>query len=345
MKKFVNKFLIFVSPFIIFILFIILIDAYKVFGSYDNYYDDSFIELNREMVTTRTYYNYREEEKFNSFIFGSSRSQAFKTGEWVNHLDTDAKPFHFDAHGEGIYGIAKKIQYIDSQGDSINNALIIVDRTILSVTENRIKSHLYISPPSLTNQSTFQYYFAFVKGQINYKFLLAYVDFSFFKKNRDYMDDIILNEEYPNTMNIRNCDIWYGNDQAIKNDSVGYYKRLFKEDVFYDRPITDYEECHATALEIIHLNSIKKILDEHATKYKIIISPNYDQIPLEEEQIELLNEIFGKKNVYNFSGKNMFTDPISNFYEDSHYRPVVANEILKEIYSKTDHPSIIRAVN
>jgi len=40
----------------------------------------------------------------------------------------------------------------------------------------------------------------------------------------------------------------------------------------------------------------------------------------------------GKKNVYDFSGKNKLTTPIGNYYETSHYRPHVANKIMELIY-------------
>jgi len=335
MKKFVNKFLIFVSPFIIFIIFLLLIDVYKVFGSYDNYYDNSFIELNREMVTTRTYSNYRKKEKFNSFIFGSSRSQAFKCEEWIKYLDKNTRPFHFDAHGEGIYGIAKKVEYIDKLGDSIGNALLILDRTILNTTVNRNKKHLSISPYELSGESKFKYYFTFLKAQINYNFLIAYIDYSIFKTHRDYMDGIINKKKYQNKINIENCDIWYGNDQDIKIDSIGYYKTLIDKGVFYNRPVEKKWKCEITDLEISQLKLIKEIFNSHNTNYKIVISPVYDQIPMEKEQLDLLINIFDEENIFNFSGKNDFSESITNFYEDSHYRPVVANEILKAIYSKT----------
>lgn len=146
------------------------------------------------------------------------------------------------------------------------------------------------------------------------------------------MDGIILNEKYPNSTNIVNCDIWYGHDQDIKIDSLGYYNRLLNKGIFYDRSKINYSKCHISELEILQLNSIKKIFSRNNTNYKIIISPNYDQIPLEKEQIELLGEIFGKRNVYNFSGKNRLTEEIGNYYEASHFRPNVANEIFENIY-------------
>jgi len=79
---------------------------------------------------------------------------------------------------------------------------------------------------------------------------------------------------------------------------------------------------------------IKNIFEKHNTKYQIIISPVYDQVPLEKQQIEQLELIFGEKHIYNFSGKNQFTESIHNFYETSHYRPHVANEILRIVYQE-----------
>ena len=69
---------------------------------------------------------------------------------------------------------------------------------------------------------------------------------------------------------------------------------------------------------------------------KIIISPVYDQIPIEEEQIELLEQIFGEENIYNFSEKNKFTESIYNFYEASDCRPHVANKIMDIIYNENE---------
>ena len=89
-----------------------------------------------------------------------------------------------------------------------------------------------------------------------------------------------------------------------------------------------------TAEEKKQLLAIKKIFEKHNTRYKVVISPIYNQVPMEKEQIELLEQIFGKEYIYNFSGKNQFTEPLHNFYETSHYRPHVANEIMKKIYQK-----------
>jgi len=57
---------------------------------------------------------------------------------------------------------------------------------------------------------------------------------------------------------------------------------------------------------------------------------------MEAAQVELLEQIFGRENLFNFSGKNKLTESISNFYESSHYRPHVANEIMSIVYQEKD---------
>jgi hypothetical protein len=53
---------------------------------------------------------------------------------------------------------------------------------------------------------------------------------------------------------------------------------------------------------------------------------------MDSKLFNLLILKFGSSNVYNFSGKNEFTTDLSNYYESSHYRPLLADKILKEIY-------------
>lgn len=331
MKKFIKNLSYFLSPFLMVLVIVIYLDVFKIFGFQEDYYENNFIELPRGLICTKTYQHYSDSLHFNSFIFGSSRSNAYKLVKWSKYLKKDTSPFHFDGNGEGIYDINSKVKYIDEQGDSIKNALIILDRTVLKNTEIR-KGHLYIPHPTLSKESYSEFYLTFLKAMIDPKFNLAYADYHIFKKYRNYMEGLINPFKFPDSATTVNCDLWYGFYKHIKVDSIGYYNNLIKKGVFYERPIERDWECKVTNLEINQLNEIKDIFVRHKTKYKIIISPVYDQIPMEQEQLNLLNKIFGQENIYNFSGKNKFTEPISNFYEDNHYRPHVADEIMEIVY-------------
>ncbi len=76
-----------------------------------------------------------------------------------------------------------------------------------------------------------------------------------------------------------------------------------------------------------------KILKENNTKYKIIISPLYNQIPLSNGRKEILFNIFKEENIYDFSGENCYTKFIYNYYETSHYRKFIGDKILDKVYN------------
>ncbi|KAA6318040.1 hypothetical protein EZS27_031899 [termite gut metagenome] len=46
--------------------------------------------------------------------------------------------------------------------------------------------------------------------------------------------------------------------------------------------------------------------------------------------LEYLENVFGEDNVFDFLGINTFTQDYTNYYDDSHYRPHVAREIMKK---------------
>jgi len=332
MNKFIYNIILFFIPIILLVVAFIQLDPFKVLNEYESYYEDNLVALNREFVCLKTYNKYREQEKFNSFIFGSSRSQAYKCEQWKKYLAPADNQFHFDAGGEGVYGVRNKVKYIDSIGDKIENALIIVDREFLVRTKNR-SGHIFISPPEFTKTSKTAYYMVFINASLNLRFMIAYLDYKMFGSYRPYMADLIIKPNYKARANDVNCDFWYNRDEHIQKDSLGYYKQLIDQGVFYDRASNKKRDmCDVTELERKQLKEIKEVFSHHNTNYKIIISPLYDQIPLEKDQVELLEEIFGAQNVYNFSGKNDLTEPIINYYEASHYKPFVANMILSKIY-------------
>lgn len=330
MKKLITKLLLFLSPIAIIVFSLAYFDFFQVFG-FPEYHLDQRTAVNRGMMTTKTYLHFREDEKYDSFLFGSSRSHAFKCKNWQTHLPKGSKPLHFDASAEGVWGILKKMEFIDEKGDLIKNALVILDRHGLNETRPR-DGVLFITMPEVSKGSYAKYYSEFLKASLYPKFLLAYFDYSIFKKHRKYMGHFINNRKYEFIMDRKNADIWYGYDREIEEDSLGYYNALIEQDVFYKRPKPNNRQLLVTDLEIEQLKSMKKIFNKHKTDYRIVLSPIYDQTPVEQDQIDLLNEIFGKDKVFNFSGKNEFTDPIHNYYETSHFRPHVADEIMNIIY-------------
>ena len=79
------------------------------------------------------------------------------------------------------------------------------------------------------------------------------------------------------------------------------------------------------------LKEIKKIFEKHNTKYKVIISPLYNQTKLSIQDLATLKSIF-QNDLYDYSGVNSFTQNIHNYYEKDHFRTLVGDSIFSIIY-------------
>ena len=117
--------------------------------------------------------------------------------------------------------------------------------------------------------------------------------------------------------------------EISQNPSEYYLKR---KDLFYERKGEQIDAVQRIDdKQFFMLKEVKRILDKNKTNYKVIISPLYDQVKFSPNDIGILKTLFSD-NLYDFSGKNEFTESIINYYETSHFRPVVADSILHLVY-------------
>jgi hypothetical protein len=331
MKKFIKHISLFFTIALMMLLLFVGFDFFKIFKSYDDVYTDSFVGLNRGVITYKLYEKNKVKTPYNAFILGNSRSQAFKCTDWAAHLPNGTHPFHFDANTESIYGIATKLEYLHDSGAPIDHALLVIDRLLLEKTSNN-SNHLFIGHPAVTKQSYIDFYSSFLRASLNPQFIIAYLDFKWTKTYKSYMSNLILKSKYPYSMNTKTGDLYYGYDQEIKEDSLAYYNDKIEQGIFYKRPIGELKPMEINDLQKQYLKTIAEIFQAANTNYKIVISPKYDQIPLDKGQMALLKSYFGQENIYDFSGINSYSTPIGNFYETSHFRPHVAKSIMEEIY-------------
>jgi hypothetical protein len=258
---------------------------------------------------------------------------AYKVNSWKKYLPESAKPFVFDASSESIKGIYYKIEYINSLHCRIDNALVILDRGGSFGSTTNFKDHLYIRHPTTSGQSEFSFQLTFLKAYFNPEFLFDFYDYVITKKYKPFMKGYIENKKItmdPITNQLTHVDM----ENEIKNDPQDYYAN--KKKVFYDRKADQVDPMQRiTPSERDMLISIKNIFINDKTKYKIVISPLFEQIKFNPKDLSILKNIFGDE-VYDFSGKNYFTDSKFNYFEQSHYRPVVGDSILHLIYKAKD---------
>jgi hypothetical protein len=85
------------------------------------------------------------------------------------------------------------------------------------------------------------------------------------------------------------------------------------------------------------LTDLARMLRSQGARVRVIISPVYDEMRVADSDRGALERAFGKENVCDFSGVNEWTENARNYYEESHYRPHVARDLMKIAYA--EHPS------
>jgi len=337
MKTFVRQFVRFVLiifvPISILLILYLYFDPFKVVYNYEDYSMDgkyNYVTANSDFVATQIYLKNYKTQNYNSYIFGNSRTLAFNPKEWAKYISNSSKIFVFNANEETLFGILGKLKFIEKKGADINNALVLLDARTLREVENST-GHLFIKHPAISGESWIDFHASFFNAFLSHFFFIKYIDYTFLKKYRLYMTGAIDIRKIP-IDKITNEPTFLFFEEDLK-DSLMFYKK--NASIFYNRPEKEVEgDLVIDAKSFAMLEKIKKSFERNKTDYKIIINPLYDQVKLNKKDIEKLKNIFGAKNIYDFSGKNSYTNNIGYYYETSHFRPTLGALLLYEIYKK-----------
>lgn len=333
MKKFILKILFFSLPFwLLFILYFIL-DPFKVIYSYESYFDtqvNGTVFLNTDYIATTNFENKYNRYHYTSFIFGNSRAWFYRVSDWQKMIG-DEPAYHFDAAGETIYALHKKVMYLDKKDVELKNALLILDPDILSEVEPK-SGHLGVISPQLVDyRNWIDFHIASITGFMNIQFLYAYLDFKLTGKLKPYMQRNHLIESRPFRYNPVTNEISFNFYEKMIRENQYYTEKKRKE--FYERASTEeYLPPRIEEPQEKMLREIAHVFEKHNTNVKVIISPLYDQKHMAKEDVLQLATIFGSSVVFDFSGKNSITENYINYYETSHYRPVVAGKLIQRVY-------------
>jgi len=254
---------------------------------------------------------------------------------WEKHLGDGARAYSFDSFSEHLYGIYVKVKLLDSLNVKIDNALLCIDTEYYFFYPERVKAEdvaitgwhhpIFSDNPEIENLKFQKNYFHFY---LNSDFLASYYLNKFFGVDNEYternlnMTDVTID---PGTNWISRPDL----EKKIKENNYDYSNPK------YFPPQVDTTFVYPPAIgekAVGMLKYIRQVFDKNDTDYKVIINPLYDQRKFYAKDLDILENIFGKENVYDFSGKNYFTRSKSNYYESSHFRPLVGDSILNYIY-------------
>ena len=303
-------------------------DPFRVVKKYDLWYENNPVPPNRDYVSTELYLSQKDIYNYDSFVFGSSRTISFYASSWKSYLEKSAVPFKFDAAGEGLYGIYTKLKFLDSQKIKIKNVLILFCRDGISITEN-FSGHLIIKHPKVSGEGWIKFHYSFLKSYFNLKFLVGYYYHLITGKQNSLTNGIIQMNKISLDRKTNQIKVDYL-DSLLRKDSAKYY--IDRKQIFYDKSGESFKKDHMIEKkQLIMLREIRDILKKNKINYKIILSPLYDEIKFSQSDKEILISLFGTQ-LYDFTGKNFITEEKTNWYETDHFRPFVADSILKLIY-------------
>ncbi len=325
----------FIIPLLLILLLIVLWDPFKIYFNYSNQNQEN-ISVNREYDCLKLLEN--NTNTISNFIVGNSRSLAFRTENWSDKIKVNPNTcFHYDASGMGLYRLTNSIKYLNCHY-KIDNLLIILDVDMFSEIDNP-KNIFGIQPPKVSHGSKLSYFLVFIKASLDPIFIASKVVYYFTNKYYDFMKYYIPTNQ-TKSIYFKNGNVIFSYDEMIRKDSVNYYENIPKMYKFYNRKSKQMISKQLIYnKQIVLLNELKRILNLKKISTKVVVSPNYDQMKLNPKDLDFLYLIFGKSNVHDFSGKNEFTNNVTNYYENSHYKPVIAEKIMKIIYSELSNHS------
>ena len=326
MKHFIRNILLFFLPFILMIAFYIIYDPFMLYWNYDNLYDEASVKKcsNDAYRGIRWMNQFDDSLHYNSFITGSSRSDFYYVEEWKKYIGKNAACFHFNQSGDNLLGTLQRIQYLYNHYAPIDNMLFIMDREYLEDMKPH-KGHLFRQPWQVTPEwDFFSYNLECVRAFYTIEYQRKFWGIDKEKPRLPYYYIPEYNEVHKDGAEAlldANPDAYY----ATLEGFYRLYERNYKDSVAV--PVIKKEQ--RDALEELHT-----LLVIGDTDYRIIISPLYDQIALNPLDVRILQDIFGEDKVFDFSGVNEYTADVTNYYEVSHYRPKLCNQILKIIYDR-----------
>ncbi len=329
---FLRRILLFSVPLWVLVALYVMLDPFMVVWSYDDYYERKGLHptLDMDYVSCENYVHRNATTHYSAFIMGNSRSQFWRVSDWTKHLDDGAVAYHYYGNGETLYRLTRHLQFIHQYGGAIKHVLMVVDRELLQKAEPETTGHLGLMPPRIEGR-LLTFHIENLLSFLKPEFLVGYLDYAVFGKERPYMTERFLFEKPVHYDPVTNEVLEFLADEAIANGT--YYTperiRRFDGKQFPDSVSPSVLQEQHVAL----LRQIKDIFSQHATDYRIVVSPLYDQIRLNRQDYQTLCRIFGKEHIYDFSGPNSWNKDYHLYYEESHYLPVVANAMMDSIYA------------
>lgn len=337
LRRFILRSLLALLPVIIFIGTYAVLDPFKVIYRYDepaapsdtvalghNAGFASIKCLERNLKSGRTY---------DSFILGSSMSQAYSTREWSQHLPAGASIFHLDASEETLQGMLDKLRYLHDHGIKVSNALIIIEEAMLHRDPNDT-NFLFVRPSSTTPDVNWvQFQLAFFEVYKNPTFIGYSIAPERFRSTmlKKRMATAVLETHIDST----NENIFTSVDSLIAVDPDAYFTAKRLKSNYFAPTIAPERPGISPERERI-IEQIAAMLHDGGTVYRVIVPPRFNRQQLHPCDLAVLHTHFGAQRVHDYSHHPCSTDPRAYYDWAAHLTTSHCTALLHDAYT-TSH--------
>ena len=322
-------------PLLLLITVYIILDPFKIVNPPYPYFAENSWETelgwNKGWVSVTAYEHGYQSNKYDSFIFGSSISIPYRADDWKKRLPSNAAIFHFDSSKEHIHGILKKLQYIDKSGDTIHNALIVLDPQTFRERQN--DGYPFYIPPQLTGWWNYPaFHYTYFKYFLNRDFLTSYIPFLITGNPINYSKEDIFNRQPFTYDKITNEESTCLIEARIISNPDSFYLNTKIDNL----PDAKIHHCKPLINDTIttELQQIANLLNKHNTDYRIVFGPNRHKEILCPSDMSILYNLFDADKIYRYSALDTVTEDKRYYYDNTHYRSHVCAEIIECAYSK-----------
>ena len=254
---------------------------------------------------------------------------ASRCGEWEKYLVPGDRAIRLFGDAESMKAISLKLRALDREGAEIKNVLMILDRISLSRFE-LLTGAGHILPATVSGRNPLTMQLEFLQAFATPDFLFPYLKY---RITGNVEPDMKRMNPHGRIRDSKNNDAFNPREKQIEQEGEAYWENRKKEFPERDGTATIAEPAIFHRQRMV-LDEIMEVLRRHGTSIRVLISPDYNQKKLHPDDREILQGIFGKENVYDFSGINEFTEDYHNYYEAGHYRPLLGNKLLERIYKR-----------
>ena len=293
------------------------------------YFDDT----NRDYLSSELFVHNYPEYHYDSYVFGSSRCGGINPYQWLSYLPEGSSQFLFQAWGETITGIDQKITYMDENHYPLDNVLILVDIPLTFSKPQLPHQAMSIKDPRFSHQPRWIF-----QSVLFYDFIQKLSEWRrAFRKWRSSAPPKINFDPVSNDWEKGNKELDLSQPPTKDNmrNLSRKAKSVFMKD-YVNNPYVSLPSCETVidgSMTVI-LNHIKSIFDRKETDYRIIVTPayGYKYPSITEEDLHILQDVFGEENVFDFSGREDITLDYKNFSDPNHFGLNIGWQMLEEIY-------------